>query len=368
MGGSMIGLNQKNNSGERRARLIAFYLPQFHPIPENDEWWGKGFTEWTNVTKAKPLFRGHHQPNLPADLGFYDLRVPEVREAQAQLAREHGIEGFCYWHYWFGNGKQLLERPFNEVLKSGKPDFPFCLGWANESWTGIWHGAAHRILIQQTYPNEQDEKRHFFEILGAFQDPRYIRVENKPLFVVYRPEELPSPQRFTHLWNELASKSGLPGIYFLGIFGNPPRVQPQDFGFDGKTGHFPGAIFARLKRPFPTFMKKLTGAPARFYYKDYINEARTIFKENPEMYPCVVPNWDNTPRSAENGVVLLENEPKLFSIHLKDALQTVSDLPFDRKIVFLKSWNEWAEGNYLEPDQIYGKAYLEEIKAAIYKK
>ena len=196
------------------ARLIAFYLPQFHPIPENDLWWGAGFTEWTNVAKAKPLFQRHYQPRSPADLGYYDLRVPEVRVAQAKLARDAGIEGFCYWHYWFA-GKRLLERPFNEVLNSGEPDYPFCLGWANESWSGIWHGAPNRILMEQTYPGTQDYERHFYAVLDAFQDARYIRVRNKPLFVIYRPLEIPKCSAFLEQWQTLASKNGLDGIHFV---------------------------------------------------------------------------------------------------------------------------------------------------------
>ena len=198
-----------------KARVIAFYLPQFHPIPENDKWWGKGFTEWTNVAKAKPLFRGHYQPRIPADLGFYDLRVPEVREQQAQLAREAGIEGFCYWHYWFGNGKQLLERPFNEVLVSGKPDFPFCLGWANHSWTtGTWtRGGDAQMIAEQTYPGKNDYLSHFQYALRAFQDERYITVDGKPLFVIFDPYAL--PQDFIPYWRELAEQAGLKGIHFV---------------------------------------------------------------------------------------------------------------------------------------------------------
>ena len=191
-----------------KARVIALYLPQFHPIPENDEWWGKGFTEWTNTAKAKPLFRGHIQPHLPADLGFYDLRAPETRMAQAEMAREHGIEGFSYWHYWFA-GKRLLERPFNEVLQSGEPDFPFCLGWANETWTGIWHGSPGRVLIEQTYPGIEDYKRHFQVVLEAFEDPRYMTVDGKPIFMIYMPKKLPNPREFTDCWRELADKAGL---------------------------------------------------------------------------------------------------------------------------------------------------------------
>src|SRR5208283_1156501 len=168
------------------ARLIALYLPQYHPIPENDEWWGKGFTEWTNVVKAKPSFRGHRQPHIPADLGFYDLRVPETRIAQAELALEYGIGGFCYWHYWFGEGKKLLEKPFEEVLKSGEPDFPFCLAWANESWTGVWHGSPDKVLREQTYPGSNDDEAHFYYLLTAFRDSRYLKVDDRPIFYVYK--------------------------------------------------------------------------------------------------------------------------------------------------------------------------------------
>src|SRR6476660_7941454 len=167
------------------ARLIAFYLPQFHPIPENDEWWGKGFTEWTNVANAKPMFRGHYQPHVPADLGFYDLRVPETREAQAALARNYGVEGFCYYHYWFA-GRRVLERPFDEVLASGQPEFPLCLTGANATWTVVWHGAPTRVLIQQTYPGMDDYRRHFVGLLPALTDQRYLAVEGNPIFLLYR--------------------------------------------------------------------------------------------------------------------------------------------------------------------------------------
>jgi lipopolysaccharide biosynthesis protein len=166
-------------AGNYRARAIALYLPQFHPIPENDEWWGPGFTEWTNVTRARPLFRGHVQPHLPADLGFYDLRLAEVRDAQAELARAHGIEAFCYWHYWFGDGRRILERPFQEVLDSGAPAIKFCLGWANESWTGIWHNAQDRVLVEQRYPGKEDTDAHFTALVPAFRDQRYLALPNR---------------------------------------------------------------------------------------------------------------------------------------------------------------------------------------------
>lgn len=200
------------------ARVIAFYLPQFHPVPENDEWWGKGFTEWTNVGKARSLFPGHYQPKVPADLGYYDLRVSETRKAQADMAREYGIEGFCYWHYWFGNGKRLLERPFNEVLASGEPDFPFCLAWANESWRGYYHGIkAKETLIDQLYPGEEDYIAHFNAVLPAFKDKRYITVDGKPLFMIYHPfDNQMEINTFIKLWRELAVQNGLEGIFFVG--------------------------------------------------------------------------------------------------------------------------------------------------------
>jgi len=189
------------------ARLIAFYLPQFYPNPENDAWWGKGFTEWTNTAKARRLYPGHYQPHVPADLGYYDLRVPETRTAQAELARSYGIEAFCYYHYWFA-GRRILERTFQEVLTSREPDFPFLLCWANQTWTGTWHGASDRILIEQTYPGIDDHRRHFESLLPAFCHPRYVRVDGKPVFIIYRPTELPDTVKTIDLWGTMAREAG----------------------------------------------------------------------------------------------------------------------------------------------------------------
>src|SRR5947207_622730 len=203
------------NKNIKAARLLAFHLPQFHPILENDQWWGKGFTEWTNVAKSKPQFPGHDQPKLPADLGYYDLRVPEVRQRQAQLANEYGIEGFCYWHYWF-NGKRLLRRPIDEILKSGKPDFPFCLAWANETWSRRWLGEEKEILIKQTY-SPQDDLDHAQWLAEVFADPRYVRVNGRPVFLIYRPGDLPQPKRTTETIRSECSRRGLPEPYLLAI-------------------------------------------------------------------------------------------------------------------------------------------------------
>ncbi len=360
---------------ERKVRLIAFYLPQFHPIPENNEWWGKGFTEWTNVTKARPLFRGHYQPHLPADLGFYDLRVPEVREEQANLAKQYGIYGFCYYHYWFA-GKRLLERPFCEVLESGKPDFPFCLAWANQTWTGVWHGAPDRKLIEQTYPGVKDYESHFYAVLDAFSDSRYITIEGKPVFLVFDPQQLPDPKRFTDCWRELAIKSGLKGLYFIGNAWS--SWIPTDCGFDASIKDNLGRVRSNLQRSsrshFDRICRKLTSKdwrqlyrkvsskPMVYLYKDIIKNVLPPLEEGFDQFPCVIPNWDNTPRSGVKGFVFHNSTPELFRVHLKEAITQVYERARDKRVIFVKSWNEWAEGNYLEPDQRFGKAYLEVVK------
>ena len=363
-------------------RVIAHYLPQFHPIPENDTWWGKGFTEWTNLAKAKPLFPGHHQPNIPADLGFYDLRLPETRIAQAEMARSHGVEGFCYYHYWFA-GKRLLERPFNEVIKSGQPDFPFCLAWANQTWTGIWHGAPNRVLIEQAYPGKKDDEAHFYALLDSFGDHRYITVENKPVFLVYFPNELPDTRAFTDKWRELALKEGLSGLYFIG---NVPSYSwdPGVNGFDAalidnltgirkrmnlvaieKKNVFLKVYYKILRRFFrQAHQKRSQKKPTVFSYADVIKVAFPM-QQNHVQYPTVLPNWDNTPRSNSNGMVFLDSTPELFRLHLKDALQQVANREPDKRLVFVKSWNEWAEGNYLEPDMRFGTAYLDVLKEEV---
>jgi len=347
-------------------RLIAFYLPQYHPIPENDQWWGKGFTEWTNVRKAKPLFRGHHQPNIPADLGYYDLRDSVVRQAQADLARTHGISGFCYWHYWFG-GQRLLERPFNEVLDSGEPDFPFCLGWANESWTGVWHGNPGKTLMKQTYPGPEDEEKHFRLVEKAFWDPRYITVDGKPVFYVYKPRQIPDCQRFVEHWQSLAVKSGLKGIFFVGedVYIDEAPWDYKGNGFDAVVPNSPGVAFLRMaKKRFqpryliPRLLPKLLNHPATFKYRDFV-EHNQVDPGHRDFFPCVVSNWDNSPRSGRRAYVLSNPSPELFRMQLQRAVRQVENRPADQQVVFVKSWNEWAEGNYLEPDQRYGVAYLE---------
>lgn len=359
-------------------RLLAFYLPQYHPIRENNSWWGEGFTEWTNVTKARPLFPGHYQPRLPADLGFYDLRVPETRAVQANMARDNGIEGFCYWHYWFA-GKRLLERPFNEVLKSGEPDFPLCLAWANQSWTGTWYGAPDRVLIEQTYPGKVDEEMHFNAVLTAFSDQRYMTIDGKPIFIVFAPWNLPEPKRFTNNWRELAIKAGLKGIYFIGH--GKPSWKPEQDGFDAAvlsnlTRIFRetersargvlGKVFRRITgQEFREIKRNILSRPKVYQYSDAMKHATPPLSKEYIQYPSVIPNWDHTPRSGKHGVVLHNSSPELFRRHLRSAIDQVANREADHRLIFIKSWNEWAEGNYLEPDLRFGKGYLEVVRSEI---
>jgi hypothetical protein len=353
-------------------KAIAFYLPQYHPIPENDIWWGKGFTEWTNVGKAKPLFPFHDQPKLPGELGYYDLRVPETRIAQADLARKYGLYGFCYWHYWFGNGKQLLEKPFNDVLKDKEPDFPFCLAWANESWKGFAHGLKNRnTLIEQEYPGDNDYKEHFLSLLEAFKDKRYIKKEGKPIFIIYKPNSIPNPNRFMDIWNSLAKENGINGIYFMGIADETnPIEKVKKTGVDGivsiRLNNYYANYRSKLRKLFDYLIKKLKIAPIVISYK----KASKYFIDSQEdsidnIYPTIIPRWDHTPRSGYEGMVLNNSNPILFKKHVESTLKLVVNRDTDNRLVFVKSWNEWAEGNYMEPDRKYGLKYLETFKSCI---
>lgn len=380
----------------KKARVIAFYLPQFHPIPENDKWWGKGFTEWTNVGKAKPLFKGHYQPRVPADLGYYDLRMSEVREAQARMAREAGIEGFCYWHYWFGNGKKLLERPFQEVLSSGKPDFPFCLGWANHSWTNkSWEEGTKRIkestLVEMVY-NKEEYVKHFYEVLPAFKDKRYIQVEGKPLFLVFRPLEIPNPHEFIDIWQTLARENGLAGIYFVGIAYNMlPQEQTLeniilkniqdnstlhyqavlDAGYDAvnsrgynRADYYSRTLIDVLWRGIS--LRLLNHAPVSRCDQRKINEYLYVKEDRwKNVFPTLMPNWDRTPRAGSKARVYTGSTPEVFRGQLRKVLDLLSERDNEYKIAFLMSWNEWAEGNYVEPDLKYGHGYLDVLRECL---
>jgi hypothetical protein len=356
---------------EHQPRILALYLPQFHPIPENDQWYGKGFTEWTNVGKSKPLFKGHYQPQVPADLGYYDLRVPETRQAQADLAEEYGVEGFCYWHYWFGKGRRLLERPFIEVLESGKPNFPFCLAWANHSWKGIYCGVKTKeSLIEQTYNGIADYEQHFYEILPAFKDERYITVDGKPFFMIFSPFEIPDSKEFIDCWQKLAQNNGLKGIHFVAHTYLPHKIDELiSMGYDAVN-------IVRLfeyQRIGISFFQKVKNKISREifdqgYWYEY-KDAMKYFsgKEDIEeyVYPTLVPNWDHSPRTGKYGSILKNSTPSLFYKHVKQTVNNVKNKSSEHQIVIVKSWNEWAEGNYMEPDLKFGRGYLEALKRAI---
>ncbi|MBU1040855.1 MAG: glycoside hydrolase family 99-like domain-containing protein [Proteobacteria bacterium] len=346
---------------EKRALAIAFHLPQFHPIPENDEWWGKGFTEWTNTAKAVPLFEGHYQPHVPADLGFYDLRLPEARAAQARMAAEYGVDAFLYWHYWFGNGRRLLERPVDEMVRSGQPDFPFCLGWANQTWSGIWHGAPNRVLMEQLYPGQEDYRAHFEALMPAFADPRYLKIEGRNLFLVYNPSGLPDATAFTAFWRELARAQGLPDFHFVEHGG----CVWVGRGFDSCVANAPFIDFndktADVRFHDPDH------APTVREYADYVRHMAGV-ELGPGEHPLGINGWDNTPRSGGRGHALHGSTPELFEAHLESLVRKIAHRPKASRILFLKSWNEWAEGNHLEPDLRWGCRYLEVLRNVLYKK
>lgn len=357
------------------ARFIAFYLPQFHPTPENDEWWGNGFTEWVNVAKARPMFRGHFQPHIPSDLGFYDLRLSETRCLQAEYAKRAGIEAFCYWHYWFGNGKQLLERPFNEVVESGQPDYPFCLAWANHSWyKKLWDPKAKEkdsLLIEQAYPGEDDYREHFESLLNAFKDKRYLKVDNKLFFVIYDPLGFKDIERFITVWRQLAKENGLNDFYFVGRDAdsrNKDEILSKGldaiYNDDYINVHHHCSLFKKILLYIQrTYFHK----PTVFQYKDAIKYMMIDDCKNRDVIPTLVPNWDHTPRSGKNAIILQNSTPDLFKKAVQRAIDVVREKPKEEQIVMIKSWNEWGEGNYMEPDLQFGTQYIDALREIIDK-
>lgn len=358
-----------------KPKVIAFYLPQYHPTLHNNLWWGEGFTEWTNVAKAKPLFHGHYQPKIPSELGFYDLRMSEIRTKQAELAVLSGVSGFCYYHYWFGNGEQELELPFNEVLRTGEPDFPFCLCWANETWgRKMWNkdGAVvgQEILAEQKYLGEEDDIRHFKTLLPAFKDKRYICVDGKPVFMIYRPLAFKEVARFINLWNRLAKENGLDRFYFLGysLFANEEYQQLKDLGFDAVVScRLDRNVKRNLGWAFRKLLSVVFHTPRRANYKKLLPSFINKLDQKEDVFPTMIPNWDHTPRSGVNGDLFTNSTPDLFEQHATQVLLEIVNKVPSHQVCFLKSWNEWGEGNYMEPDLKYGRGYIYALSNAIKK-
>lgn len=360
-------------------KTIAFYLPQFHPIPENDDWWGPGFTEWHSVVKARPRFRGHHQPQIPANLGFYDLRTPETRQAQADMAMSYGVDAFCYYHYWF-SGKLVLETPAEAVLKDGAPDFPFLFNWANENWSRIWDGSSTDLLLSQNYGRE-DHVAHFKYLEKFFCDPRYLRRDGKPVFLIQRPEQIPDLSAFIEIWRELAKENDdIQDIYFVAVNGSgvPDEIE-RDWvksGFDAVSDFQPRSkalpprrgknrLYEQAKNILPHkaygFLKKSVKATKRFSYTEAVESYdRLEWPTDYIKFPCVYPSWDNTAR-RKTAFIVQNTSPGEFKKFLRVAEKKRDANPEQIDYLFVNAWNEWAEGCHLEPDQLIGMGFLEAL-------
>lgn len=371
-------------------RTIALYLPQFHTIPENDQWWGKGFTEWVNIKKAKPLYEGHNQPRIPLNNNYYDLSDIEVMKWQVKIAKDNGIYGFCFYHYWF-TGKLLLEKPVENFLHSNI-DFHYCLSWANEHWTNQWVSDKWDVLIEQKYGNEKEWGEHFDYLLQYFQDPRYIKCEGKPVFVIYRPDIIDKRKEMLAYWNKLAREHNFPGICFvfqrsefllnslntdMNMFDYCAAYQPvlaqTQINLQGQ--HF---ILARkLKRSLFRFIEQhfkfdaravaITKKGRSLNFFDYDEVWKKILNE-PDIFSSMIASafvdWDNTPRRGKRGSVIIGGSPEKFEKYL-ELLIKKSRVNYKTDLLFIFAWNEWAEGGYLEPDEKNGYGYLNAIKKAL---
>lgn len=341
--------------------VLAFYLPQFHPVPENDVAWGRGFVEWANVVRARPIFEGHYQPHMPGELGFYDLRVPEIRQSQADLARSHGITGFCYYHYWF-SGRRPLARPFEEVLRSGVPDFPFCLAWANENWTTRWDAGNNDVFIRQDYSDE-DHENHVDFLIRAWSDPRYVRLDGRPIFFIYRAYRVPELARILSMWRERAIAAGVGDPYFIKFdTGGTDKAGPYDLGCDAAAEFLPHGVFQLAhQRPNPN-----QGNFTAFDYEEVVEIYADRESPGWVRFPCVLTGWDNTPRQMNGEPFLLTgSNPDSYERWLEAALRRAAGQGPGKGIVLINAWNEWAEGAHLEPDEKYGRAYLNATARAV---
>lgn len=350
---------------EQKPRLVAFYLPQFHPIPENDAWWGKGFTEWTNVTKAAPLFNRHYQPHLPTELGFYDLRVRETRRAQIEMAKQYGISGFCYYYYWF-SGKKLLEAPLEDMLRDKESKMPFMLMWANENWTRRWDGAEREVLMQQLYRAE-DDLEFIKSVTPYLRDERYIRLNGAPVIAVYYPQQLPNPHQTIEVWRNYCRSEGIGDIHVSCAYiqGN---WEHEAYGFDSGIQFPPHNIVRPKARTLESRLHFFSPEPC--LVTDYHDAASQYlsreYNKNNRGFRTVFPSWDNTPRRKTGASIFLNGTPENYEWWLAQAItKTEAAFPGEESFVFINAWNEWAEGAHLEPDQKYGRGFLEATARAL---
>lgn len=373
-------------------KLIAMYFPQFHAIPENDAWWGKGFTDWDNVRVAQPQFDGHYQPRVPLNNNYYDQSEIETVRAQVELAKKFGIYGFCHYHYWF-DGKQLLETPTDMMMEYAEIDFPFCLSWANETWSRRWDGRDHHILVQQNHPpTEESWRRHFNYLIKAWTDPRAIRVDNKPVFVIYRPHRIHKINQMIAFWRELAMKAGLDGLYLIAqkqyefpnrdclasfdaVFQFQPFESIYSPGFDGNTVRY--SPMYKLVRKLPERLQDLLrGARAKFIKEltchDYDAVWEQLIKIRNEngltTYPGAFVDWDNTSRYKHRATIFNGASPERFKFWFEKLIASMPERNLSENLIFMNAWNEWSEGTYLEPDDRHGYQYLEAIKAVLDQK
>lgn len=353
-------------AGTTDLKVIAYYLPQFHPTPENDTFWGKGFTEWRNVTRAFPLFKDHYQPRVPGELGFYDLRVPDVMRRQVQLARQYGVYGFCFYFYWFG-GTRILELPILHFHEDKSLDINFSLCWANENWSRTWDASNNEVLIQQSHSDDDDIA--FIRYLERyFRDERYIKVDGKPVLTVYRPQLLPAPGKTIARWRAEAKSMGFPGIYLIAT---NARLQSSDQYteysglFDAVSEFPPHCIKAvDLSKEIQTSVVR-TGGTIYSYQSIVDHELIKKIGSGITIHPGTMLNWDNSARKPFNGNVYVGGTPDLFAKWLRNCAERARDNPLDQRFIYINAWNEWAEGSYLEPDQRFGYAWLRVVREIV---
>jgi lipopolysaccharide biosynthesis protein len=340
---------------KQNVKLIAFYLTQYHPIPENDKWWGKGFTEWTNVTKSTPLFDGHYQPHLPTDFGFYDLRVRETRHEQILTAKQYGVDGFCYHYYWF-SGTRLLNQPLDDMLSDSESDMPFCLCWANENWTRRWDAAEKEILIKQNHLPD-DDLNFIRSLIPFFSDPRYIKLDGAPFLLVYRPQNLPNPKKTSRIWRDYCKSIGIDNIHICAALTHGNENYEQ-FDFDSGVEFPPHNLQVNNISSKIAFHKPFKGNVMMYNevaqsYLDRSHKDRNVFRS-------VFPSWDNTARTNERALIILNSTPDNYEYWLYEAIRkTQEDFPDQERLVFINAWNEWAEGCHLEPDRKYQRQFLD---------